>query len=242
VGCAPDTFLGAGGQTARHLIDSGAIGRPIAAAAFMMNRGPEPWHPNPFFYYQPGGGPMLDMGPYYLTALVNLMGPMQRVVALTGTGITERVAGHESVRGQPIPVEVQTHYAGSVAFASGAIATVVMSFDVHRHNLPRIEIYGSEGSISVPDPNLFTGPVSLWQPTTQQWQSVELTHRDDVLRGLGVVDMARSIEADAPHRASGALAYHVLEAMLAFETASLSGKAVDLEAVAVQPAPLVPNR
>ena len=241
VGCAPDTFLGAGGQTARHLIESGAIGRPIAATAFMLSRGPEPWHPNPFFYYQPGGGPMLDMGPYYLTALVNLLGSMRRIAALTSAGVTDRVAGHEGVRGQPVPVEVQTHYSGSIEFTSGAVATVITSFDTWAHHLPRIEIHGTEGSISVPDPNTFNGQVLLWKPASRNWEVVPHTHRADVLRGIGVADMARCIELGVDHRASGALAYHVLEAMLAFEKSSDSSAIVNLSSSDVQPAPLPVN-
>ena len=241
VGCAPDTFLGAGGQTARHAIESGMIGRPIAATAFMLSRGPEPWHPNPFFYYQPGGGPMLDMGPYYLTALVNLLGSMRRVAALTGAGVTDRVAGHAGVKGQPVPVEVQTHHSGSVSFDSGAIATVITSFDIWKHNLPRIEIHGTEGSLSVPDPNRFDGEVLLWQPASNEWRPVEHTHRSDVQRGIGVADMARCIQAGTQPRASGALAYHVLEAMLAFEASNETGTTIVLESVDVQPAPLPQN-
>ncbi|MDQ7028095.1 MAG: Gfo/Idh/MocA family oxidoreductase [Anaerolineae bacterium] len=241
VACAPDTFLGAGGQTARHLIESGAIGRPIAATAFMLSRGPEPWHPNPFFYYQAGGGPMLDMGPYYLTALVNLLGSMRRVAALTARGVTDRVAGHEGVKGQAVPVEVQTHYSGSIEFASGAIATVITSFDIWKHNLPRIEIHGTEGSLSVPDPNTFAGAVRLWQPSSNEWTEIEHTHRSDVQRGIGLVDMARCIEEGKEARASGALAYHVLDAMLAFETSSERGQTIVLDEMDVQPSPLPQN-
>lgn len=241
VGCAPDTFLGAGGQTARSIIESGAIGRPIAATAFMLSRGPEPWHPNPFFYYQAGGGPMLDMGPYYLTALVNLLGSMKRVAAITGAGVTERVAGHEGVKGQPVPVEVQTHHSGTIEFTSGAIATVVTSFDIYKHNMPRIEIHGTEGSLSVPDPNRFDGEVQLWTPASGEWKVVEHTHRSDVQRGIGVADMARSIAAGETPRASGALANHVLDAMLAFEKSSNSNTIVMLDAADVQPSPLPVN-
>jgi predicted dehydrogenase len=241
VGCAPDTFLGAGGQTARHLIESGAIGRPIAATAFMLSRGPEPWHPNPFFYYQPGGGPMLDMGPYYLTALINLLGSIRRIAALTSVGVTDRVAGHEGVKGQPISVEVQTHYSGSIEFTSGAVATVITSFDIWAHHLPRIEIHGTEGSISVPDPNTFNGDVLLWKPESRNWETVAHTHRADVQRGIGVADMARCIAQGVDHRASGALAYHVLDAMLSFEKSSASSTIVTLDSINAQPSPLPIN-
>lgn len=241
VGCAPDTFLGGGGQTVRHLIDTDAIGRPLAATAFMLSRGPEPWHSNPFFYYQPGGGPVMDMGPYYITTLVNLLGPVTQVSAITGRGLTERVAGHESIAGQAIPVDVSTHASGTLLFASGAMATLIMSFDIWKHNLPRMEIYGTDGTISGPDPNTFGGTVRLWQPTHNAWRDVPLTHRDDVQRGIGVADMATAIANNIPHRASGALALHVLEIMLAFDTSSAEEKAITIKSTVEMPAPLPQN-
>ena len=161
VGCAPDTFLGAGGQTARRIIDEGLIGRPVSANAFMMGHGPEPWHPNPFFYYVEGGGPMLDMGPYYLTALINLLGPIDCVAGMTNRAYENRTAGYEAIRGQNIPVTVDTHYAGLMRFESGAVGTIITSFDTWRSTLPRIEIHGTKGSISVPDPNTFGGDVFI---------------------------------------------------------------------------------
>jgi predicted dehydrogenase len=241
VGCAPDTFLGAGGQTARRLIEAGAIGRPIAATAFMMGRGPDSWHPNPFFYYVAGGGPMLDMGPYYLTALVNLLGSIDSVAGISSRAYETRVAGHEGVRGQAIPVSVNTHVAGMAQFSQGAVATLIMSFDIWAHNLPRIEIYGTEGSLVVPDPNNFNGTVQLWQPEVNAWVDVRSEHRDDVLRGIGVADMAQAIQANKPHRASGEMALHVLEAMLAFEQSSNEKQHIRLQNPTAQPAPLAPN-
>lgn len=228
VGCAPDTFLGAGGQTSRKAIDDNRIGRPVAATAFLAIPGHESWHPNPGFYYSSGGGPMLDMGPYYLTALVNLLGPMRRVAAFASRSRDERIAQHESIRGQRIPVTINTHLAGTIEFASGAIATVITSFDVWQHNLPRIEIYGTDGTLSIPDPNGFGGEVRLWKASTAQWESVELLEGADYLRGVGVADMARGIMTNRPHRASGELAYHVLDAMLAFEESALESKYVEL--------------
>ena len=216
VGCAPDTFLGAGGQTCRQLIDSGAIGHPIAATAFMANHGHEDWHPNPSFYYQPGGGPLFDMGPYYLTALVNLMGPMQTITAMTKRSFNQRVAQHETIKGQVIPVNIDTHIAGSVSFVSGAIATIIMSFDIWSHNLPRIEIYGTKGSLVVPDPNHFDGQVLLRRQQDQTWQPVKSISRAGLQRGMGIVDMAQAITQEQPHRASGQLAHHILDAMQAF--------------------------
>ncbi len=217
VGCAPDTFLGAGGQTARRAIDSGLIGKPIGATAFMAGHGPESWHPNPTFFYQFGGGPLFDMGPYYLTALVNLLGPIESIAAVTTRGFETRYG--DKIQ-QDIPVNVDTHYSGSLRFVEGATATVMMSFDVWRHQLPIIEIYGTEGTLSVPDPNSFGGDVKYWKPSSEDWIVVEPVGRSDIQRGVGVADMARMIQAGKPHRASGDLAFHVLDAMVTFGESS----------------------
>ncbi|GAB4517769.1 MAG: Gfo/Idh/MocA family oxidoreductase [Anaerolineae bacterium] len=238
VGCAPDTFLGGGLQTVRKLLDDGAIGDPVAAMAFLTGRGPESWHPNPDFFYKFGGGPMLDMGPYYITALVVLLGAVRRVSALTRITFPERIATSPALHGHKIAVEVPTHYSGSLEFASGAIVTMVTSFDIYAANLPRIEIHGSAGSISVPDPNHFVGPVRLWTPDQREWCDVPLTHDDTVLRGIGVADMAYGIHFGRPHRASGDLAFHVLDVMQAFEESSAAGQAVTLQTQPERPAAL----
>jgi predicted dehydrogenase len=238
VGSAPDTFLGGGIQTCRKLIDEGAIGEPVAATAFMMNHGCENWHPNPEFYYKPGGGPMLDMGPYYLTALVNLIGPIQRVTGATRTSFAQRKITSQPFAGKIINVEVPTHYAGVVDFANGAIGTLVMSFDVWNHSLPRIEIYGTKGSLSVPDPNTFKGPVRLDKGDGKGWIEIPLTHSDEVGRGIGIADMAQAIVTGRPHRASGALAGHVLDVMCAFEEASAAGRHVTIKSTCERPAAL----
>jgi predicted dehydrogenase len=239
VGCAPDTFLGAGGQTCRMVIDRGDIGEPVAATAFMAVHGHESWHPNPSFYYQPGGGPLFDMGPYYLTALVNLMGPMAAVSAMTSRSFSERVAEHESIKGQVIPVNVDTHIAGTVGFANGALATIIMSFDVWSHHLPRIEIYGTKGTLVVPDPNTFTGDVIVWDMARREWQQIDHVGRSDVQRGIGVADMARALANDEPHRVSGELAYHVVDAMQAFDESAAQRQHIDLSSQPPRPAALV---
>ena len=226
VGCAPDTFLGGGIQTCRKLIDEGAIGEPVAATAFMAGHGHESWHPAPDFYYQKGGGPMLDMGPYYLTALVTLLGPIRRVTGSTKATFPERTITTEKRRGEKIPVEVPTHYAGIIDFESGAVGTLMMSFDVWAHSLPRIEIYGTEGSMSVPDPNGFRGPVRIRKAGDKEWLEVALTHNEEVSRGIGAADLAYGLLHNRPHRASGDLGYHVLDVMEAFVDASESGKHV----------------
>ena len=234
VGCAPDTFLGGGIQTCRKLIDEGAIGKPVAATAFLAGHGHESWHPNPGFYYRVGGGPLFDMGPYYLTALINLLGPVRRLSATTAMSFEERIAAS----GDVLPVEVNTHVTGTLDFATDALGTLIMSFDVWAHNLPRIEIYGSEGSLSVPDPNTFQGPVHIWTTETGTWHDVPLTHSDAVGRGIGVADMAHALKSRRPHRASGDLAFHVLDIMAAFDESSERGEHITLTSTCDQPAPL----
>jgi predicted dehydrogenase len=240
VGNAPDTFLGAGIQTCRQLIDEGVIGKPIAATAFMTNHGHEDWHPDPAFYYKPGAGPMLDMGPYYLAALVNLMGPATSVSGSAAMTFPERTITSEPLSGTKIEVEVPTHVAGTVNFASGAVATVVTTFDVWAANLPHVEIYGTEGSLSVPDPNTFGGPIRVWTQKSGEWTDVPITKPfSENLRGLGVADMADAIINDRPHSASGELGAHVLEIMHAFGRSSDSGRRIDLATTCERPPMLV---
>lgn len=238
IGCAPDTFLGGGIQTCRKLIDDGVIGAPVAATAFMMNHGHEGWHPNPAFYYEIGGGPLLDMGPYYLTALVNLLGPVARVAGAARQSFAERLITSQPLNGTRIAVEVNTHLAATLDFAAGAIGTLIMSFDVWAHRLPRLEIYGAEGTLSVPDPNTFKGPVRVWTTATREWEDVALTHTDAIGRGTGVADMAYAIQSGRAHRASGHLAYHILDVMHAIENSATSGQHIALASTCDQPAAL----
>jgi predicted dehydrogenase len=239
IGGAPDTFLGAGIQTCRKLIDDGWIGAPVAATAFMTCHGHEGWHPDPDFYYQPGGGPMFDMGPYYLTALVVLMGPVRRVTGSTRITFPERIITSQPKYGTRIRVNTPTHVAGVMDFAGGAVGTIVTSFDVWAAQLPRIEIYGSEGSLSVPDPNGFGGPVRIRRQGAADWTEVPLTHGyAKQNRGLGVADMACAMRSGRPHRANGDLAYHVLDVMHAFHDASTEGRHVELASTCERPAAL----
>lgn len=238
IGCAPDTFLGGGLQTCRKLIDDGWIGTPVAAAAFMLSHGPESWHPNPDFYYKVGGGPMFDMGPYYLTALIHLLGPVKRVTGSTRVTFPQRIATSQVLFGHRIDVEIPTHVTGIMDFDSGAICNITTSFDVWSHNLPRIEIYGSEGSLSVPDPNTHGGPVLVRRGEADEWSEVPLSHSAEVARGIGVADMAHALQGGRPHRASGELAYHVLDLMHAFHDASQRGQHVLVESSCERPAPL----
>jgi predicted dehydrogenase len=239
IGCAPDTFLGAGLQTCRRLIDEGAIGRPVAASAFMLGHGPEGWHPDPEFFYKHGAGPLFDMGPYYLTTLIALLGPINRVTSSAQISFPQRIIGSEPKRGQVIEVETPTHISGVLDFAGGAVATLVTSFDVWASTLPRIEIYGSEGTLSCPDPNIFGGPVRLWRTETRQWEDVPLVAgRSEQSRGLGVADMAAAMRAGRPHRASGEMAFHVLDTMHALIEASRTGRHVAVASACVRPDPL----
>jgi len=237
VGGAPDTFMGGGIQTCRKLIDDGHIGEPIASTAFMVCHGHESWHPDPEFYYKRGGGPMLDMGPYYLTALINLVGPIRCVCGATRITFPKRVITSQPKHGAEIDVKVPTHVAGVTEHMNGAIGTIITSFDVWGAQLPRIEVYGTEGSLSVPDPNTFGGPVQLLRMEEKEWMDVPLSHGyTENSRGIGVADMAYALRSGRPHRASGELTYHVLEAMHAFHTASERSKTVTLRSRCGKPA------
>jgi len=237
VGCAPDTFMGAGIQTCRKLIDDGWIGEPVGAVAFFTCRGHERWHPDPEFYYEVGGGPVLDMGPYYITALINLMGPVRRVSGMARKTFETRTITSQPKYGKVIPVEVPTHVVGMLEFANGAIGTLMLTFDVWEAELPRIEVYGTQGTLSVPDPNMFGGPVRVW--LNGEWKEVPLTHGyAENSRGLGVADLACALRSGRPHRASGDLAYHVLDIMESIHDASREGKQVRLKSKCKQPAPL----
>ena len=240
VGSAPDTFLGGGHQQARALVDSGAVGEIVGGTAFMGGPGHERWHPDPAFYYDIGGGPMLDMGPYYITDLVNLLGPVESVQAMAATPQTERLIYSEPKKGQTMPVKVFTHVAGLLKFKSGPIIQMTMSFDVPGHQHLPFELYGRNLSLIVPDPNRFGGEVKTRPATEKEWTDVQvdLPYADGNYRSLGVADMAHAIIEGRPHRASGDLALHVLEVMEAFETAAKSGQPVKITTPVERPAPL----
>jgi len=241
LGCAPGTFLGGGLQTCRKLIDDGVIGRPVACAAFMMSHGHEHWHPDPAYYYQTGAGPMFDMGPYYLTALTTLLGPVARVAGSAGIQIPERTITSKPKYGEKIVVNTPDHVAGTLDFACGAIGTIITTFATWRSQLPRIEIYGTEGTLCVPDPNTLGGPVRLCGSADQEWADVPLTHGHADGRnmwGIGVADMAHAIAAGRPHRATGDQAYHVLDLMQAFLDSATAGRHVEIASTFQRPAPL----
>jgi predicted dehydrogenase len=252
VGGAPDTFLGAGIQTCRKLIDEGWIGRPVAAGAFMLCHGHEHWHPAPEFYYKRGGGPMFDMGPYYLTALVNLLGPVARVSGSAQKGQAERIISSEPLNGTVITADVPTHITGVLDFASGAAGVIITSFDVWSSSMPFIEIYGTEGTLQVPDPNYFRGEVRIRRFREENWSPVPLVLREpdnpkdkddwhllNNWRGIGITDMAEAIAEGRPHRASGELASHVLEIMHGIHEASASGKYYEVKTTCSRPEPMI---
>lgn len=239
VGCAPDTFLGGSHQTCRKLVDEGAIGRPVAGSAFFMCPGHERWHPNPAFYYAEGGGPMLDMGPYYITALVNLIGPIARVAGMATRTRSERMITSEPLKGTPIEVQVATHVAGTMEFVSGATVSIAMSFDVPKHRHGPIELYGTEATLIVPDPNRFGGTIEIAK-AGQDWSErpTEHPYADGNYRIIGVADLAHAIRSGRPHRASGELALHVLEVMEAFQVSSDRGEHVTIDTRPERPAML----
>lgn len=239
VGCAPDTFFGGGLQTCIKLINDGWIGQPVGATAFMMCHGHEGWHPDPEFFYKPGGGPMFDMGPYYLTALITMLGPIRRVTGCTRTTFPERVITSQPKHGTTITVEVPTHVTGIMEFANGAIGTIITSFDVWGTGLPRIEIYGTEGTLRVPDPNTFGGPVQICRAGAKELCDIPLSHGYiEQNRSIGAADMAYALRSDRPHRANGEMGFHVLDVMHAIHEACKQGKHIELQSTCSRPTPL----
>lgn len=229
LGGAPDTFLGAGIQTCRKLIEDGFIGKPVGAAAFMICRGHESWHPDPEFYYKHGGGPMMDMGPYYLTALTNLLGGIKSVTGIARTTFPQRTITSEPKSGTVVEVEVPTNVTGIMEFDNGAIGTLYTTFDVHYKGQARFEVYGSEGTLLVPDPNTFGGPIYLLRKEEKEYKEMPLMFDyGDNSRGLGLADMAKAIETNRFARANYKQTLHVLEAMTAFHTSSEKRGTVDL--------------
>ena len=232
LGGAPDTFLGAGIQTCRRLIDDGYIGTPIGSAAYMIGCGHESWHPDPEFYYKRGGGPMFDMGPYYLTAMVNLMGGVKRVVSASRATFPQRTITSQPLAGTVIDVDVSTYVAGTVQYASGAIGTIFTTFDVQfpREKSRFIEIYGSEGTLFVPDPNNFSGAIQLFRPEEGAVKELPMMYGyPENSRGLGLADMAKALRTGRPARCDVQQTYHVLEIIEGFETSALTGAWVDIE-------------
>ncbi|GAB3564513.1 Gfo/Idh/MocA family protein [Spelaeicoccus albus] len=238
IGSAPDTVLGTGVQTARRAIDDGLLGRPVAATATMVTPGHERWHPNPDFYYVPGGGPLLDMGPYYVTALVTLLGPVASVIGAANHTRIERTIGSGPRQGERIPVSVDTHVTGVLVHESGVLSTLVMSFDAAATRSANIEVHGEKASLVVPDPNEFGGDVRLRAIGDDDWRTLPISagYRE-AARGFGLGDMAVTAAGEEP-RAGGVLAYHALDVMESLLASAKRGASVTVESSCARPSPV----
>ncbi|MBX5242744.1 Gfo/Idh/MocA family protein [Rhizobium sp. NLR22b] len=251
IGCAPDTFLGASHQVCREIIDQGRVGTILSGSASFLSRGMEAWHPNPDFFFKPGGGPILDLGPYYITALINLLGPVASVVATSATGYATRIIGSGARAGEEIVVETPTSYSALLSFRSGARITLDASWDVWKHGRSPIELYGTKGTLVVPDPNFFGDEPSVSE-RDGEWAHADISafpfgERNRTLRSgrevadhrsIGVVDMAQAIMSGRPHRASGELALHVLETLQAILISATEGRSVSILSNCDRPSPL----
>lgn len=238
---APDTYMGAGIQTCRRLIDSGAIGSIVGASAFMVLHGHESWHPDPAFYYQYGGGPMMDMGPYYVTALVNLIGGVRSVCGKVRTTFPTRTITSQPHAGEVVKVEVPTTIYGVMEFDNGAVGSILTSFDIHSAHLPIIEIYGSEGTIWIPDPNTFGGPVRLRKAGQEEVEIPLEFPYDENSRALGLSEMANALEEGREPRTSYNQTLHVLEIMTGFARSCETGKAIELSTKYTRKLPMNPD-
>jgi predicted dehydrogenase len=262
LGCAPETFLGAALQTCRRLIDEGWIGKPISATANMISHGTETWHVSPEFFYKKGSGPMLDMGPYYVTALVSLLGPIKKTACFATIGSKKRTIYSNPLKGKEIEVEVPTTYSGIMQFESGVQANINMTFDVWLSNLPKLEIFGTEGTLFVPDPNMSAGKIKIFRKEKvldhlnsknyseenaktystdfDSLQEIPQLYQQplDYFRGLGVLDMAFALVNGRRHRANEELAYHVTEALLSFDIADEESRVYQMKSTCLRPEPL----
>jgi predicted dehydrogenase len=252
IGCAPDTVLGSGIQTARAAIEQGVIGRPLIGVASVLSHGMESWHPNPAFFFQAGGGPVFDLGPYYISALVTMLGPVKKVMAVGQQGFTERTAAAADSQdcGKTIRVEVLTSVQALLDFESGAQITFQASWDVWRHSLPPIELHGTRGSIQIPDPDWFGGPISIARGPSD-WEQIDTASKifgrvnwpvqsPSVAnyRGLGLADMVRAISEGHPHRASVELGLHTLAVMSAIIESADQGTSVAITEHCQRPEPI----
>lgn len=254
IGSAPDTFLGGAHQQARHLIDSGAIGRVTSGTAFVMSHGMEHWHPNPGFFFRPGAGPVLDVGPYYVTNLIQLVGPVTRVAALAATPSTTRTISSQPRAGQRIRVETPTTLQALLEFDSGATVMFGASWDVWNHEHGHMELYGEEGTIFVPDPNFFGGEVRMTRAGRPARRLPKFNHALGIpnqkhgqgmmanYRAAGLADMALAILEDRPHRCSLELALHAVDVMTAILKSGEGGRFVSMTTTCDQPAPLDPRQ
>ena len=236
VGCAPDSFLSAPAQTAKKLIEEDWIGKPLGFAAFCWGRGNEFWHHNPDFYYKKGAGPMMDMAGYYLNTIVSLLGPIDSVMCMQKSTFDERTLKAGPRRGEKITVEVPTHVCSCISLENGVIGTFTNSFDIWHSQEPYIEIYGEKGTLSLPNPNNYSGELLVRRMNDTQWRPVpQFVEYEKYGRGIGIVDMIRSIELGLPHKASAELAYHVIETMLCIDESAETGKLVKVESTVDAP-------
>jgi predicted dehydrogenase len=250
IGSAPDTFMGGSHQLARNLIDAGAIGKVTSGTAVVMSSGMEDWHPNPDFFFQKGGGPILDLGPYYICNLVQLLGPVTKVTSLTGMAQSTRTIANGPRDGETVPVETPTTIHAVLGFEHGAIITLLASWDVWASNHPIMELYGTEGTMNLPDPNFFGGELTISErsgaPVDKSWDhpfntpNFEKTKAN--YRGAGLADMAIAIAADRPHRCNDAFATHVVEVMTAILEAGETGTVMTLSTTCSRPDVLDPDQ
>lgn len=239
VGSAPDTFLGGGYQSVRKYLDDGLIGKPVAFYAAMQGHGMEAWHPDPYFFFQPGAGPLFDVGVYYIQALVSLLGPVNRVAGVGGISFPERTVGNGPRLGEKIPVNTPTHIASAVEFESGVTGTLTASFDVYETNTAALVIYGTEGTLRCPDPNAFGGTLNVLKGGEKNWQDLPLVYGNtENSRGLGVWDMATSLQTGSAARANGELGYHVLDIMASVLDSIENDKHIRVESTVQRPDPL----
>jgi predicted dehydrogenase len=239
VGSAPDTVLGTGIQTARRALDDGLIGEPVGAAVHWSAPGHERWHPAPAFYYQPGGGPLFDMGPYYLTSLVTLFGPVVEVYGVASRSTRERTVAEGPLAGDQVTVNVDTHITAILVHANGLTSSITVSFEIWATKAPLFEVYGTAGTLQVPDPNWFSETVSAWTTADPEWRELPVTAGYELGgRGIGLADMAAAIADGTPHRASRELGYHVLEIMESILLASAEHRIVTIRSTVERPEPV----
>ncbi len=242
IGCAPDTVLGGALQTCRKLVDEGAIGTPVSVAAVCACHGPDTWHPDPAWFFQPGGGPLLDMAPYYLTALVHFLGPIRRVSGIAGTSPLQRVVARGPKAGESVEVVTPTLVMALLEFANGALGNLTVTYDFADASDRGIHLYGTEGTLQTPDPNDFDGPVRLFRRDTGAWRTIPLTHGyTENFRGLGAADMAFAMRTSGPHRANAQIAWHVVDVMQAIQESAETGAHRDVESNCERPAPMPPG-
>jgi predicted dehydrogenase len=236
---APDTFLGAGLQTSLRTIRDGRIGKPLNALTIMQSPGPESWHPSPEFLFAFGGGPLFDIGPYYITTLVQTFGPVSKVSATASKARATRTIGSGPKAGTEFPVEVPTHYSALIEFENGGSAQSIFSFESAQPRAGFVEVEGETGTVVFPDPNNFEGDTTLWALGAEAPETIPATG-STYTRGTGVVELARALRADVPERVPGELAFHVLDVMVSIAEAAERGEAVLVEST-VAPSPTLPE-